>query len=1795
MPELKNLFNRGRMNKDLDERLVPNGEYRDALNVTVDTSEDSDVGAVQNVLGNTLLDNRISTATGFTTWTSSVGDKFGLSNPTCVGIVKDDRNETIYWFIKDDNGSYIAEYNQTTDLITPVIIDRNNVLNFSANSLITGINIIGDLLFFTDNNSEPKRINIKRFKEDNNYNAVLANINWTTHSKVRSYNTSLANSKEFTLADVTVIKPSPRTAPTMTLARSKRSGIVSTSAITSSFVDSTGDQLPVGTIIGDEDTSTLIISDGITFNSATDFELGDILVFSSIDDDNIDEPVVARVKIEAISANGDTVSVKILSIDEDLSSSITNFTVELQEETSFFEFKFPRFATRYKYIDGEFSCISPFTTIAFLPEKFNPTEFKYNPKEGYNLAMVNDVRKITLSNLVPKDSSDATGKSTIPKEIKEVEILYKESDSNNVYTVATVKYAEKAWTSNEFIVEGEQIYATIPSNQILRPFDNVPKKAKSQEITGNRLLFGNYTHQYNLIDKNGTEINVDLVAGVEKYNPYASDLGVLTFPAQAVNGYIVSGTGTSFLEDVKVGDNLYQAGTNLFLGTVSVVIDDNNILLAATPPITGSISTSIFPFSDENLDGFPSIKSLRTYQLGVVYSDEFGRQTPVLAPRKETKKTNSIKVEKEFAADYSRLTCTVKNDPPEWATHYQYYVKETSSEYYNLAMDRFYEAEDGNIWISFPSSERNKVDVGDFLELKKAHDSNTPIEQEAKFKILAIENEAPDYIKEVKFNLGQVSTQFTENGFPLENKLFIEIPEADWNVSTLIDQEKNNNLFCRISHSGNKTSFLDISSIAQQGGNFRVALADVLGSEIAFTSTENTYASRVSGDLTFELFEGRDKKSAEFAGRFFAKLRRNDILDSNVLGQEEVENFGILYSQKLYMIRNQPATSKFWKDTIKHQDQGNGGIDAGWFIDQTPSYDLIFDNGFLADEDKRLRVGRGIVTAEDGNIDASVTSATVNKTYGHNDCNFIEHGSGIVYDASGNFYGYSDDKTTSGNSAANSSGIALDLVITTDNFKKIVLGMELTRVVDPNGNTVPSHLVTQYGNLPIAGMIVLNKKNETTTGGTITVLLPHANPLFPNLASADSYPGKFPNGTGITISFADDTSTGQSTYHKGDKISISFSGFGGFISENKQWSTTSKRRAIWDEFGRSIKPQFAGFVEALETSGTKIRFTDDPDGTVYTVVQTVRKNLLNYNRDGGGDAIDKEDGEDGASRRVRFDIQLDKPLVHSLIPSVDLNNDGNGFDLAGLASMGASANKYTSIEIVKDLQEDLKTFTTANPAIFETEPKKSIDLDIYHAMDEMYPILKPGLVISGTGIASGTTIKSLDKDLKPFGIYISAATTGSLTTDSVLTFTNVAQSFSFTLNAGASHSSGVTFIQLDKNYETNGNKNFYLGNNVLDWFNCYSFNNGVESDRIRDDFNAVRIDKGPIVSTTLAEQYKEGERKTGLIFSGIFNSTSGINRLNQFIQAEDITKDLNPVYGSIQKLHTRDTDVISLCEDKIIRVLANKDALFNADGNANVTSNANVLGQAVPYIGEYGISTNPESFASYGFRAYFSDKNRGVVLRLSRDGLTPISRKGMSDFFSDGLAASSTVLGSYDDDKGSYNITLTLTSGQKTDLNTTESKATLSFKESVDGWTSRFSYIPEAAVSLNNIYYSIKDAQIYSHNNETRNTFYGTAYKSLVKPIINASASNVKNFKTLSYEGDADWIASSIETDQQSGQVLTFEEKEGKYYNYIKGIATTLTNLDTKEFSVQGIDNLTSSSSSDHTPTASITVTNSTS
>jgi hypothetical protein len=197
---------------------------------------------------------------------------------------------------------------------------------------------------------------------------------------------------------------------------------------------------------------------------------------------------------------------------------------------------------------------------------------------------------------------------------------------------------------------------------------------------------------------------------------------------------------------------------------------------------------------------------------------------------------------------------------------------------------------------------------------------------------------------------------------------------------------------------------------------------------------------------------------------------------------------------------------------------------------------------------------------------------------------------------------------------------------------------------------------------------------------------------------------------------------------------------------------------------------------------------------------------------------------------------------------------------------------------------------------------------------------------------------------------------------------------------------------------------------TLNWHNCYAFGNGVESNRIRDSFNAVYISNGVKASATIDQEYIEEHRKNGLIYSGIYNSNSGVNNLNQFIMAEKITKDLSPSYGSIQKLYSRDSDLIALCEDKVLQIFANKDALYNADGNTNLVSTNNVLGVAKPFVGDYGISTNPESFASETYRAYFTDRVRGAVIRLSMDGLTAISDHGMKDWFRDNLSLGKTNL-----------------------------------------------------------------------------------------------------------------------------------------------------------------------------------------
>jgi len=195
----------------------------------------------------------------------------------------------------------------------------------------------------------------------------------------------------------------------------------------------------------------------------------------------------------------------------------------------------------------------------------------------------------------------------------------------------------------------------------------------------------------------------------------------------------------------------------------------------------------------------------------------------------------------------------------------------------------------------------------------------------------------------------------------------------------------------------------------------------------------------------------------------------------------------------------------------------------------------------------------------------------------------------------------------------------------------------------------------------------------------------------------------------------------------------------------------------------------------------------------------------------------------------------------------------------------------------------------------------------------------------------------------------------------------------------------------------------------------------IEEMRIKGGFNNTPIDLG-VKAYIVEERTKQEHLFSSLIYSGIYNSRTGINQTNVFSVAKDITKSVDPINGSIQKLYAEDTNLIIFQENKVHRALIDKDAIYTAEGSAMQTQSNVVIGQVVPYLGEYGISTNPESFAIYGFQKYFADRNRGCILRLSRDGITEISTYGMNDYFRDELA-------SINDDQFSESITGTIITG----------------------------------------------------------------------------------------------------------------------------------------------------------------------
>ena len=170
MVKVTSTFTAGKMNKVVDERLLPQGEYVDGQNIRLGSTETSEVGSIELTRGNEQISN-----IQFNETVPSAGAR-------CIGALADNANETVYWFINDTtwvgNGAgspitttildMVVSYNTKTEATAYHLIsvqegsEGRSTLNFDHQYLITGVNLVDDLLFWTDNLNPPRCINVKQ-------------------------------------------------------------------------------------------------------------------------------------------------------------------------------------------------------------------------------------------------------------------------------------------------------------------------------------------------------------------------------------------------------------------------------------------------------------------------------------------------------------------------------------------------------------------------------------------------------------------------------------------------------------------------------------------------------------------------------------------------------------------------------------------------------------------------------------------------------------------------------------------------------------------------------------------------------------------------------------------------------------------------------------------------------------------------------------------------------------------------------------------------------------------------------------------------------------------------------------------------------------------------------------------------------------------------------------------------------------------------------------------------------------------------------------------------------------------------------------------------------------------------------------------------------------------------------------------------------------------------------------------------------------------------------------------------
>ena len=644
MAQARNTFIKSKLNKDLDARLLPQGEYRDAFNAQVSKSEGANVGSLENVLGNySVLD--IDTLTSTT----------GL---ICIGEVCDDSTGYVYLFLTSNSGTtyqtnaknFIVRYDSAGEgQLSANILVQGPFLNFSTKFKIYGVNILEGLLFWTDNYNQPRVINLGLAEASQTHYVNEDQISVAKYNPYQAIELFevIGSSPETTMHDVTSKFYPNGGSGTVSVAYTGGTTIVLTNVDGNLINPDTSTGFP-GTPYGVGAVFSYVNSAGEIVDTTK--RISEI-VFT--------EPGTPTVPTWTIELDGPS-NVPLDVGKEVVFNANQYYDSTFAGDPDYLESLFARFSYRFKFEDNEYSVFAPFTQIAFIPKQDG--YFLYTPNylgdqtTFYNgLQEVNDQDSAYASTIVsfvenktdkiklriPLPSTGATLRNNF--KVKELDILFKESDGLAVRVVDTIPIEDietgaAATSIFEYDYLSKKPFKTLPSSALTRVYDKIPVRAFSQEIASNRIVYGNFQDKHTPLPS----INYNVtVSPKEDFDLQTGTVTITTLGTYAANTPIAA----TFSGTTNVGSPTNYPGPPV----VSIIAKDGTTVTFDQPitaPANGYLLLVNPIGPDQNYVSkieYPNhtLKQNRNYQVGVVLQDKFGRSSSVILSNNKEKLLNA--------------------------------------------------------------------------------------------------------------------------------------------------------------------------------------------------------------------------------------------------------------------------------------------------------------------------------------------------------------------------------------------------------------------------------------------------------------------------------------------------------------------------------------------------------------------------------------------------------------------------------------------------------------------------------------------------------------------------------------------------------------------------------------------------------------------------------------------------------------------------------------------------------------------------------------------------------------------------------------------------------------------------------------------------------------------------------------------------------------------------------------------------------------------------------------------------